>query len=222
MLLPLLRIWSLLVGREVGWGCEATELDRFVASFLPIFTCSVSLQENHSVMFCILTPLIKYILSDQSQTIQDQIVGGLSEGGWFYVASSRQREKGGRIALRRASSSELVRLLQGFESQGGIWRLAYDQPIEQPTSLVFVWANQWHLAEWDVLSFNPTQQLLIHKCLTTIQFRPTQIMQDWIFVQRPTYFDQPYQKLCWYSSQKPQPPFSTNLAWKLTVKRPCR
>ena len=118
MFLPLQRIWCLLVGREVDWGCEATELDRFVASFLPIFTCSVSLQENHLVMFCILTPLIKYILSDQSQTIQDQIVGGLSEGGWFYVASSRQREKGGRIALRRASSSELVRLLQGFESQG--------------------------------------------------------------------------------------------------------
>ena len=85
-----------------------------MASFLPIFTCSVSLQENHLVMFCILTPLIKYILSDQSQTIRHQIVGGLSEGGWFYVASSRQREKGGRIALRRASSSELVRLLQGL------------------------------------------------------------------------------------------------------------
>ena len=52
-----------------------------MASFLSIFTCSVSLQENHLVMFCILTPLIKYILSDQSQTIQDQIVGGSSEGG---------------------------------------------------------------------------------------------------------------------------------------------
>ena len=87
-----------------------------MASFLPIFTCSVSLQENHLVMFCILTPLIKYILSDQSQTIQDQIVGGSSEGGWFYVASSRQREKGGRIALRRASFCKLAWLLQCFLS----------------------------------------------------------------------------------------------------------